>query len=93
MARWKWFQRREEPVDVVGPATRYSRQDGQPRGRLVVKASHPVVDQPTAVYPQARPLLTRAGWWRSSRCVATTRRDGGTARRGDGATREETGER
>ncbi|KXK62111.1 hypothetical protein AWW66_10215 [Micromonospora rosaria] len=43
MGRWKWFQRQEEPVDQVGPATRYPLRDGQPRGRLVVRAVHPVV--------------------------------------------------
>ncbi|SDY16009.1 hypothetical protein SAMN05444365_101878 [Micromonospora pattaloongensis] len=28
MRRWKWFQRRDEPVDMVGPATSYARRRG-----------------------------------------------------------------
>ncbi|TCB96026.1 hypothetical protein E0H26_17895 [Micromonospora zingiberis] len=54
--RVKWFQRPTEPVDTVGAATRYARQDGQPR---------PAWDGPTMLLP-TRPLMTRAGWWRSS---------------------------
>ncbi|SDZ04410.1 hypothetical protein SAMN05444365_10517 [Micromonospora pattaloongensis] len=28
MRRWKWFQRRREPVDTIGPATVYGGQRG-----------------------------------------------------------------
>ncbi|MEV4482221.1 hypothetical protein AB0K04_17745 [Micromonospora coxensis] len=69
MARWKWFQRKDQPVDVVR-RPRYSHRAGAyapPAG------DKPAWNAPTAVFPQDRPLMTMAAQWRTRNAVKGSR--------------------
>lgn len=70
MRRWKWFQRDNQPVDVVQrPA--YGHRGGAYRTH--VPALDPEWNVPTQVIPRDRPLLTRAGEWRARHAVRNDR--------------------
>ncbi|MEV6815909.1 hypothetical protein [Micromonospora sp. NPDC051296] len=62
MPRWKWFQRKDEPIDVVERSAYPDRAGAYGTGQ-------PAWNAPTAIQPQQRPLMTRAGLWRSSHAV------------------------
>lgn len=60
--RWKWFQRKQEPMDVVErPA--YAHRGGAYGGHV---RPTPSWNCPTVPLAQDRPLLTRGGVRRSS---------------------------
>lgn len=60
MSRWKWFQRKDEPIDVVQPATIYPHRAGAYGWNA-----------PTQALPQDRPLMTLGAEHRARH--ATTR--------------------
>ncbi len=59
MARWKWFQRKDEPIDVV------ERPACPDRAGVGL----PAWNAPAMGQPQQRPYMTRAGLWRCSHAV------------------------
>lgn len=61
MARWKWFQRKDEPIDVVNRPSIASSP--VPTAPVELRAN-----VPTEVQPRQRPL-TRAGQERFSHAV------------------------
>lgn len=67
--RWKWFQRQEEPIDCTGQATAYPARAGAYSRSYVDSRVPPAWNAPTQAEPQDRPLMTRAGLWRSSHAL------------------------
>lgn len=63
VARWKWFQRKDEPVDMVRAATAYPDRAGAYGWNA-----------PTQVLPQDRPLLTRGAEHRAQHAVRRSHR-------------------
>ncbi|MEV2241141.1 hypothetical protein [Micromonospora lutea] len=62
MARWKWFQRQDAPIDVVQRSA-YQERAGAYRAR------QPERNAPTAVLRRQLPLLRLARLWRSRHAV------------------------
>ncbi|MEV1287323.1 hypothetical protein [Micromonospora sp. NPDC049679] len=62
MPWWKWFLRRDKPIDAVGPATSYPHRAGA-YGHLDDRPAW--ATEPTVPQPQVRPLLTRGQKHRS----------------------------
>lgn len=58
-----------ETLDAVGPATRYGRRDGMPRGSYGHQADHTMI-------LQNRPLLTRGQAWRADHAMRNQRKGG-----------------
>jgi hypothetical protein len=55
MPRWKWFQRRQKPLDAVGPATCYPHRAGS-YGNVGDRPAS--ATESTVAQPQVGPLLT-----------------------------------
>jgi hypothetical protein len=55
MARWKWFARPDEPIDVIGPATMYGDRRGAYAPGAAPSESEPAWTGPTRMLPAVRP--------------------------------------
>jgi hypothetical protein len=74
MTRWKWFMRKDEPIDCTGQATAYPNRAGAygrhvVAGRVPELPPRPAWDRPTEVFPRNRPLLTRGQEHRSNSSI------------------------
>lgn len=68
MARWKWFQRPEQPIDCVGQATAYPDRAGAYRREPVEsRTPEPSWNGPTRLIQ--RVLMTRGQEHRSQHAV------------------------
>ncbi|WP_329007799.1 hypothetical protein OG271_19135 [Micromonospora rifamycinica] len=74
MARWKWFQRKDHPVDVVGRSSVPQKADtaGPPGGNCAT--ARPAWNSPTVIFARDLPLLTPAAQWRARNAVRGHRR-------------------
>lgn len=69
--RWKWFQRKQEAVDVIERPV-YAHRGGAYGCHI---CPTPSWNGPTMPLAQDRPLLTRGGMWRADQAGPRSRGD------------------